>query len=231
MSSVIKDVGLIARIDARLIPDAQAVITPGEAVAGMILNGLGCAHRPLSLTPQFFASTPLDLLCPQGLRAQMCNRFTLGRTLEELYAYGCDLLCQELARASCAPEGSDLRFNHLDTTRVSLGDDVPDRAAAAMPLTHGYSQDPRPDVQPAVLALLVSPDGGGPWVRKSWEGHPSNTPIVQERAPALMPAVPHSPDPQSLIADAKRSPRPMPPPSTTSASSPIFPTRSGWSRR
>jgi len=26
-------------IDARLIPDAQEMITPGEAVAGMIING------------------------------------------------------------------------------------------------------------------------------------------------------------------------------------------------
>jgi Domain of unknown function (DUF4277) len=34
MSSVIKDLGLIDMIDARLSPDAQEVITPGEAVAG-----------------------------------------------------------------------------------------------------------------------------------------------------------------------------------------------------
>ena len=55
IASVIKDLELIEMINARLIPDAQAMITPGEAVAGMILNGLGFAHRPLSLTPQFFA--------------------------------------------------------------------------------------------------------------------------------------------------------------------------------
>ena len=28
-------------------------------MAGMILNGLGFANRPLSLTPQFFANKPL----------------------------------------------------------------------------------------------------------------------------------------------------------------------------
>jgi hypothetical protein len=57
MASVIKDIELLEMINARLIPDAQAMITPGEAVAGMILNGLGFAHRPLSLTPIFCPKT------------------------------------------------------------------------------------------------------------------------------------------------------------------------------
>ncbi len=67
-------------IDARLVPDEQEEITPGEAVAGMILNGLGFANRPLSLRPQFFAHKPLDLLFRGGVHAEMFNRFKLGRT-------------------------------------------------------------------------------------------------------------------------------------------------------
>ena len=101
-------------IDTRLVPDSQEEITPGEAVAGMILNGLGFANRPLSLTPQFFANTPLDLLFREGICAEMFNRFKLGRTLDEVYAYGGDLLCSELAVAVCAHEGIALRFNHLE---------------------------------------------------------------------------------------------------------------------
>src|SRR5262250_2036593 len=101
IASVIKDVGLISMIDARLVPDEQEEITPGEAMAGMILNGLGFANRPLSLTPQFFANQPLDLLFREGVRAEMFNRFQLGRTLEEVYAYGWDLLFSALAVAVC----------------------------------------------------------------------------------------------------------------------------------
>jgi hypothetical protein len=44
------------------------------AYTGMILNGLGFAHRPLSLTPQFFANTPLNLLLREGIDATMLNR-------------------------------------------------------------------------------------------------------------------------------------------------------------
>jgi hypothetical protein len=69
-------------IDARLVPDEPEAITPGEAVAGMILNGLGFANRPLSLTPQFFANKPLDLLFRPGVRAEMFNRFNPTTTFE-----------------------------------------------------------------------------------------------------------------------------------------------------
>ena len=86
IAAVIKDLGLIDMINARLVPDEQEVITPGEAIAGMILNGLGFANRPVSLTPQFFANKPLDLLFREGLCAAMFNRFQLGRTLDEAYA-------------------------------------------------------------------------------------------------------------------------------------------------
>ena len=82
VASVIKDVGIIEMIDARLGLHAQEEITAGEAVAGMILNGLGFSNRPLSLTPQFFANKPLDLLFRPGVEAAMFNRFTLGRTLD-----------------------------------------------------------------------------------------------------------------------------------------------------
>jgi transposase len=72
IAEVIKDIGLIEMIDTRLVPDNQEEITPGEAVAGMILNGLGFANRPLSLTPPFFANKPLDLLFREGKVFQSC---------------------------------------------------------------------------------------------------------------------------------------------------------------
>jgi transposase len=186
------------------VPDTQEVLTPGEAMAGMIFNGLGFANRPLSLTLPFFANTPLELLCREGIRAEMCNRFTLGRTLDEAYTYGCDLLFHELALVVGAQEGIDLRFNHLDTTSFALhGAYVPDSGEQAMTITYGYAKDHRPDLQQAVLALMVSPDGGVPFGRKSWDGHTSDIKVFQERAQALLAAFQHAPSPRDLLADSK----------------------------
>jgi transposase len=151
VASVIKDLGLIEMIDARLLPHNQEEITLGEAIAGMIVNGLGFANRPLSLTPQFFAHKPLDLLFRPGVRADMFNRFKLGRSLDEVYGYGCDLLLSELALAVCAHEGIAQRFNHLDTTSFALtGAYLPDSDEHAITITHGYSKDHRPDLKQAV---------------------------------------------------------------------------------
>ena len=204
IAEVMKDLGLIDMIDARLVPDEQEGLTPGEAMAGMILNGLGFANRPLSLTPQFFANTPLGLLFREGVHAEMFNRFKLGRTLDEVYTYGCDLLFSEIALAVCAQEGIDLRFNHLDTTSFSLtGEYVPDTDEQAIVITHGYSKDHRPDLKQAILELMVSQDGGVPFVSQSWDGNTSDTKIFQERAQVLMATFKTAPSPRYLVADSK----------------------------
>ena len=192
-------------INARLVPEAQAVLTPGEAVAGMMLNGLGFAQRPLSLIPPFFAHTPLELWCREGLEAELFNRVQLGRTLDDAYTYGGDALFQELARAVWAQEGSDQRFKHLDPPSCSrTGEDVPDSDAHAMMITHGDATDHRPDLPQAVLARLVSPDGGVPCLSHRWDGQTSDLPVCQDRVQALRTAVAHTPSPRSLVAEATR---------------------------
>jgi transposase len=171
--------GLLDMSNARLVPDAQASLTPGEAVGGMMRKGLGCGHRPFSLTPQLLANKPLERLFHEGLGAGHFKRCTLGRTRTEASTDGCDGLVQEVALAVCAQAGLDQRFNHLDPTRFSrTGEYVPDSDEHAMLIPHGYSKDHRPALQQAVWALMVSQDGGVPCGRTSWAGHTSVLVII-----------------------------------------------------
>ena len=204
VASVIKDLRIIEMLDARLGLHDQEEITAGEAVAGMILNGLGFSDRPLTLTPQFFANKPLVLLFREGVDAEMFNRFKLGRSLDEVSSYGCDLLFSELALAVCAQEGIVQRFNHLDTTSFSLtGAYIPDSDEHAIAITYGYAKDHRPDLKQAVLELMVSQDGGVPLLSKSWDGNTSDIEIFQRRAQALLETLKNSPSPRYLVADSK----------------------------
>ena len=204
VASVIKDLRIIEMLDARLGLHDQEEITAGEAVAGMILNGLGFSDRPLTLTPQFFANKPLVLLFREGVDAEMFNRFKLGRSLDEVSSYGCDLLLSELALAVCAQEGIAQRFNHLDTTSFSLtGAYIPDSDEHAIAITYGYAKDHRPDLKQAVLELMVSQDGGVPLLSKSWDGNTSDIEIFQRRAQALLETLKNSPSPRYLVADSK----------------------------
>jgi transposase len=135
----------------------------------------------------------------------MFNRCTRGRTLDEIHTDGCDLWFRELARAVCAQEGIDLRFNHLDTTSFSLsGEYVPDSDEQAITITHGYSKDHRPDLKQAVLELMVAHDGGIPFVSQSWDGNASDPEIFQARAAALIATFQNSPTPRYLVADSQR---------------------------
>ena len=204
IAGVIKDVGIIEMIDARIVPDDQEDITTGEAVAGMLLNGLGFSDRPMSLSPQFFANKPVALLLRDGVSAEHFNRFKLGRSLDKVHSYGCDVLFSEIALAVCRQEGIALRFNSLDTTSFALtGAYTPETDIQAIAITHGYSKDHRPDLKQAVLELMVSQDGGVPFISQSWDGNASETVVFKARCEALITQFEASETPRYLIADAK----------------------------
>lgn len=57
VASTIKDLKLIELIDEKIKISSQEKITTGEAVAGMILNGLGFTSEPLYLSPEFFSTS------------------------------------------------------------------------------------------------------------------------------------------------------------------------------
>jgi transposase len=204
VAGVIHDLGIIEMIDSRIEPDEREEISTGEAIAGMILNSLGFSNRPISLTPQFFENKPMALLFRDGVSSDSFNRFKLGRSLDDAFSYGCDMLFSEIALSVCQQEVIDLRFNCLDTTSFSLtGEYISDSDQHAIAVTYGYSKDHRPDLKQAVLELMVSQDGGVPFLSKSWDGNASDNAIFKERSAALLKEFAASPSPRYLIADSK----------------------------
>jgi transposase len=204
IAGVISDLKLVEFIDERISENSREEISCGEAVAGMILNGLGFSDRPLTLTPQFFENKALNRLFRPGVKAEHFNRFKLGRALDDCHAYGCDLLFAEVSTKICKAEGVDTKFNSLDTTAFALtGDYDVDSDEHTIEITHGYSKDHRPDLKQAVLEIMCSHDGGVPIISKSWNGNASDTKIFRERAKALEDSFKASKGPHYLIADSK----------------------------
>src|SRR5712691_2139452 len=72
-----------------------------------------------------------------------------------------------------------------------------------MAITHGYAKDHRPDVKQAVLALIVSHDGGVPFLSQRWDGNSSDTVLFKARCEALIAQFQASEPPRYVIADAK----------------------------
>jgi len=207
VAGVIQDLGIIEIIDSRITPDEREEITTGEAIAGMIINGLGFSDRPMSLTPQFFEGKALDVFIREGIRPDMLNRFKLGRSLDDVFLYGCDLLFSEIALDICQKESIDMRFNSLDTTSISLtGDYDPDSDEHGVLVTYGYSKDKRPDLKQVVLELMVSQDGGVPFMSKSHDGNASDNQVFKQRCEGIIKefaASASSGIPRYLVADSK----------------------------
>lgn len=203
VAGVIQDLGIIEMIDSRITPDEREGITTGEAIAGMIINGLGFSDRPMSLTPQFFDGKALDVFIREGITPYMLNRFKLGRSLDKVFSYGCDLLFSEISLGVCNKEEIDLRFNSLDTTSLSLtGEYIPDTDEHAVLVTYGYSKDQRPDLKQVILELMVSQDGGVPFVSKSHDGNASDNNVFKQRCEGLIKEFAVSGMPRYLVADS-----------------------------
>lgn len=204
IAGVIRDLKIIEMLDNHIGIDDQEHISCGESVAGMILNGLGFSQRPMSLTPQFFENKPLFHLFGRPMEAEYFNRFKLGRSLDEIYAYGCDGLFSQLSKQICQQEGIDVKYNHLDTTSFSVtGEYLADSDEHAIQLTHGYSKDHRPDLKQAVLELMVSSDEGVPLLSQSFDGNTTDNEVFKQRSRVLIEEFKASPTPRYLVMDSK----------------------------
>ena len=76
ISAMCDEINLINTIDQLIPPDPRAIITTGESVKLMIINGLGFTSRPLYLEAQFYASKPIKRFLgrPCASRAQDIKR-------------------------------------------------------------------------------------------------------------------------------------------------------------
>lgn len=204
VAGVIKDLKIVEMIDKRIAPHFQEKITTGEAIAAMIINGLGFSDRPLSLTPQFFESKAIEKLFRLGVEANDFNRHKLGRSLDDIYNYDCNLLFAQIAKEICKSEGIETTFNSLDTTTFSVtGEYIPDSDENVIELTHGYSKDHRPDLKQAVLELISTQDGGIPLMMQTFDGDASDVTIFKERSKQLIREFKESEEIRYLIADSK----------------------------
>lgn len=201
---VLREFGIIDLIDQKIIKDDQHNVSAGEAIAAMVMNGLGFLSRPLSLTPHFFKTKALDVLFARNIEPDDLNRHRLGRVLDDIHTYGCELLYSEIASHVCKKIAIDETFTSLDTTSFSVsGEYDVETDENEITITHGYSKDHRPDLKQAVLELVTSQDGGIPLMMKCFDGNASDNRIFKARCKTLMASFKNSSFPRYLVGDSK----------------------------
>src|SRR5262249_36653109 len=153
------------------------IVTVGNAVKAMVLNGLGFVNQQLYLIPMFFHNKPTHRLLAPEIDANHRNDDTLGRALDTLYEYGVTELCSLIAATAAQRLGLTPTFAHLDSTsfhvdgRYNSGEE-PD--PHVIHITRGYSRDHRPDLNQVMLDLMVEPQAGIPLLMQPLSGNSSD---------------------------------------------------------
>src|SRR5262245_30123550 len=157
-SEVLDHLGLVAGLcdelgigdvrDRAMPPNpATHMVTVGNAVNAMVLNGLGVVTQPLDLVPRFCQHTPTQRLIAPGIAAQPRHDDTLGRAWDLLEDDGVTALYRLMAataapRLGLAPLLAPLESPSVPVDGRDNSAEEPD--AEGIHLTRGDRRDHRP---------------------------------------------------------------------------------------
>jgi Transposase len=144
-------------------------------------------QQRLYLTAQFFEKMPTDRLIGEEVRPEHLNDDVLGRALDALYDYGVTELFRDLAAHAAGKLDLTSRFAHLGATSFSFeGEYDPDEPSedGVIRIQQDYSRDHRPDLNQAVLDMIVERKAGLPVLMKPLSGNandPGSFPELTDR--------------------------------------------------
>ncbi len=168
VAGIIQKYDLVKLLDKQLPVSKEkgSVVSHGQRIAAMIINGLGFTAKPLYLSPLFFKNKPVSRLIGEGIEAEHLNDDALGRTLDAIYTQGCTSLFSDIAFQIASKQGLIGQAAKLDTTSIKLfGEyyEVDEENGKKPPQPAlGYPKDHRPDLKQVVMSLMVSGPGSIP---------------------------------------------------------------------
>jgi transposase len=173
------------------------IVTTGDVVKAMVLNGLGLVNQQLYLLLRSFQDKPtLRLLAPLLIEAKHLNDDALGRALDTRYADGVTELYRLIAATAAERLGLAPPCVHRD--RISFHVDGRDHSDHApdeqvVHITRGYCRDHRPDLHHVMLALMVEHQAGMPVLMKPLSGTSNDAPAFGQIIQGHMARL-HTPD-------------------------------------
>ena len=174
VSAMCDEIDLVKTVDRLIPPDPKAVLTTGECVKLMVINGLGFTSRPLYLEAQFYEGKPIQSLLGRQCESVEISDDRLGRALDRCYDSGCDALFASIALKAAVKQNVDKTFRHLDTASMEVdGAYVLDDQNIPL-ITFGHSKDHRPDLKQFMISLVCSQDGDVPLLAQTIAGNTSD---------------------------------------------------------
>lgn len=219
VAGMVDELEIVETIDTLISCGDDRILSHGEGVKAMILNGLGYVNKQLYQTPKFFEDKPLRRLFGKELTASQINADTLSRTLDALYTYGVTSLFGKIAAKAVEVLGLTCKQLHLDSTSFHLDgayatshegkatdgaqtDSNDDAPCAPIAITHGYSRDHRPDLPQVILNLVVENEAGIPLIMQPLSGNSSDKESFQNTIKEHIASLENATASSVLVADA-----------------------------
>ena len=199
LAGLVDEIGIVQKINELIGEQPGEIVSPGQAVKAMIINGLGHVWAPLYLFPKFFEGKAIEHLMGEGIQASHLNEYRLGRVLDKLYLVGSSQIFTTIALATAQKFEIDTQTSHLDSSsfhlhgkyeselpsvsvieeemaleRCSSESTNPVSSTAPIKITYGYSRDHRPDLKQLILDLICSRDGDVPLFLRVGSGNESD---------------------------------------------------------
>lgn len=178
VAGMYEELGIGEVID-RAVPqdEEKRIVSVGQAVKAMVLNGLGFVNQRLYLMPHFFQDKPTERLIGAGICPEHLNDDVTGRALDRLYEQDVTSVYALVSMEAVKRLGLRPRCGHLDSTSFHVDgqyNSEQEPEAGVIHITQGYSRDHRPDLNQVVLQLIADNQAGIPLWMEPLSGNSSD---------------------------------------------------------
>jgi len=202
VAGIIDEIGLVEQVNQLVGQQPGEIVSPGQVIKAIILNGLGFVSAPLYLFPGFFEGKATEHLIGNGVRPEHLNDDRLGRVMDKLYIKGLSQLFTLIALAAARRYGVSTKSSHLDSSSFHLHGKYENNlpkvafiseqlnpkspkgsgieatvAQSPIEITYGYSRDHRPDLKQFILDLICSGDGDVPLFLRVADGNEADNAV------------------------------------------------------
>jgi transposase len=201
VAGIIDEMELVEEVNKIVGIKTKEILTPGQVMKAMILNGLGFLSAPLYLFEEFFVGKATEHLIGEGVLPKHLNDDKLGRELDKYYQVGTTKLFTKIAIKAADKFQVGMNSIHLDGSSMyvhgkykkeadlinevnqetELNKSELEPESKAIEIVHGYSRDHRPDLKQFIIDMIVTGDGEVPLYLKIDSGNVDDKSVFVER--------------------------------------------------
>ena len=120
VAGIIDEIGIVEIINEQVSIERGEIVTAGQVVKAIILNGLGFVSGSLYLFPQFFEDKATEHLLGEGIEAKHLNDDKIGRVMDKLYQLDVSGIFLLISLAAVKKFGVATENCHLEATSLSV---------------------------------------------------------------------------------------------------------------